>query len=290
MTTEAAPTIPGFDPHPRKPRIVLPPGTTDCHAHIVGPQSRYPYDAKRRYTPPDALVPQYIAMLRTLGVERGVLVQPSVYMTDNRRLIDALRETDFPLRGIAVVNESVSDDDLRAMHDAGVRGLRVNLRVENGASPDAVPRLAQRIAPLGWHLQFRIDPKDFASAETMIAALPVETVVDHIGGVPVDEGIDGSGFQTLLGMLKAGRTSVKLSAPMRMSNEDYPYRDVVPFVHALADAAPDRLIWALDWPHTTITKRMPNDGDLCDLLETWLPDESVRKKVLVDNPARLFGF
>jgi predicted TIM-barrel fold metal-dependent hydrolase len=289
-TAEAAPTIPGPDPHPRKPALALPPGSTDCHAHIVGPQSRYPYDPKRRYTPPDALVPHYVQMLRTLGVERGVLVQPSVYMTNNQRLVDALRETDFPLRGIAVVDESVTDAQLNELHAAGVRGLRVNLRVENGASADAVPQLARRIARLGWHMQLRVDPKDFASAEAMISTLPVDTVIDHIGGVPVDEGTRGSGFQTLLRMLATGRTSVKLSAPMRMSNEDYPYRDVVPFVHALVDAAPERLIWALDWPHTTLTKPMPNDGDLCDLLDTWLPDESIRRKVLVDNPARLFDF
>lgn len=287
----AAPTIPGPDPDTRKPRLALPPGTCDTHAHIVGPQDQYPYDPKRRYTPPDALVPDYLKMLRTLGVQRAVLVQPSVYMIDNSRLLDALRDTkDFPLRGIAVVGDGVSDDELRAMHEAGVRGLRVNLRVSNGASADMAPQLARRIAPLGWHLQVRIDPKDFASAGKLIESLPVDVVVDHIGGVPVRDGLDGRDFRLLLELVASGRCWVKLSAPMRMSEEEFPYRDVTPFVQALVAAAPERMLWATDWPHTTLTKRMPNDGDLCDLLSDWIPDAAVRQRVLVDNPARLYGF
>jgi predicted TIM-barrel fold metal-dependent hydrolase len=269
----------------------LPPGTCDTHAHIVGPQQAFPYDPKRRYTPPDALVPDYLKMLRTLGVERAVLVQPSVYMTDNACLLHAMREAgDFPTRGIAVVGGDVSDADLRAMDQAGVRGLRVNLRVSNGASADVAPQLARRIAPLGWHLQVRIDPKDFASARTLIEALPVDVVVDHIGGVPVCDGLDGRDFRLLLELVDSGRCWVKLSGPMRMSDEEFPYRDVTPFVQALVAAAPDRMLWATDWPHTGLTKRMPNDGDLCDLLSDWIPDPAVRQRVLVDNPARLYGF
>ena len=286
----ATPTIPGPDPDTRAPKFRLPPGACDCHAHIFGPQSEFPYAPNRRYTPPDASIEAYLSMLRTLGVERAVIVQPSVYLTDNAALLDALARGTFPLRGIAVVKPDIADAELERMNTLGVRGLRLNLRFENGAPADVAPVLARRVAPLGWHLQFRIDPKDFATAERAIETLPVEVVVDHIGQVPIQEGIGGPSFQTLLRLVRGGRVWVKLSAPMRMSNQEYPYADVTPYVQALVEAAPDRMLWATDWPHTTLTKRMPNDGDLADLLLDWIPDEATRKRVLVDNPARLYGF
>ena len=295
MNTDArtgyvSPTIPGPDPDTRKPKVIVPPGSCDCHAHIFGPQNEYPYDPKRRYTPPDALMPSYLKMLHTLGIERAVLVQPSVYMTDNSKLLDALRETNFPLRGIAVVNENVTDKELEEMHAAGVRGLRLNLRFENGMPSDIAPQLAKRIAPLGWHLQFRIDAHDFVNVESMIEKLPVNIVIDHIGAVSVKEGLSAQSFKIILKLLKTRRCWVKLSAPMRISNQEFPYEDVIPFVQALVAQAPDRMLWATDWPHTTITKKMPNDGDLCDLLEKWIPDPAVRMKVLVNNPAEIYGF
>jgi 2-pyrone-4,6-dicarboxylate lactonase len=284
------PTIAGPDPNTRAPRLRLPSGSCDCHAHVFGPQDRYPYDPKRRYTPPDALPSAYIKMLRTLGIERAVLVQPSVYMTDNSALLDALVDQRFPLRGVAVVDGTVSDGELERMNALGVRGLRLNLRFANGAPVEAAPRLAARIAPLRWHLQFRINAEDFPSVEAMLDAMPVDVVIDHIGQVPVEDGLHGTAFQTLLRLVRKGRCWVKLSAPMRMSNQEYPYADVTPFVHALVEAGPAHMVWATDWPHTTITKRMPNDGDLCDLLLDWIPDAATRKTILVDNPARLYGF
>lgn len=287
----AAPTIPGPDPATRQPRDALPPGSCDCHAHLFGPQRRYPYAPGRRYTPPEAPMSEYLKMLGVLGVQRAVLVQPSVYGTDNSMMLDALRQTDFPLRGIAVVGDDVADAELEAMHAAGVRGLRLNLRAKGSASPeDVAPRVAQRVAPLGWHLQFRIDPQDLAHAEALIDRLPVPVVVDHVGAVPVEEGVRGKTFQTLLRLACRGRCWIKLSAPMRLSRQELPYRDVTPLVHALVDAAPGQLLWGTDWPHTTISQRMPNDGDLCDLLAEWIPDASTRKRVLVDNPAQVYGF
>lgn len=289
-TEYTAPTIAGPVRETRKPRLALPPGACDCHAHVFGPQSRYRYDPKRRYTPPDALPSDYVRMLGTLGVQRGVLVQPSVYMTDNTAMLDALAETAFPLRGVAVVNAQVTDAELQRMHDLGVRGLRLNLRFENGAPADIAPRLAARIAPMGWHLQFRINSEDFVNVEPMLEKLPVDIVIDHIGQVPVEDGVGGQAFGVILKLVKSGRCWVKLSAPMRMSKGELPYSDVTPFVRALVAAAPDRMVWATDWPHTTITKAMPNDGDLVDLLSDWIPDEATRRKVLVDNPQKLYGF
>jgi len=289
-TTHTEPTIPGPDPSTKKPKLILPPGSCDCHAHVFGPQSRYPYNPKRRYTPPDALPANYVKMLHTLGVERGVLVQPSVYMTDNTALLDALKETDFPLRGVAAVGENVTDAEFERMNALGVRGLRLNLRFESGATGAIAPKLAQRVAPLGWHLQFRINSEDFVNVERMLETLPVDIVIDHIGQVPVGEGIKGKAFQVILKLVKSGRCWVKLSAPMRMAAGEYPYSDVTPFVHALVEAGPNRMLWATDWPHTTLTKKMPNDGDLVDLLADWIPDPVLRQKVLVDNPKKLYDF
>lgn len=289
-TAIATPTIPGPVRDTRVPRLRLPAGSCDCHAHLFGPQPRYPYHPDRRYTPPDALLEDYVAMLRTLGVARGVLVQPSVYMTDNRVILDALARQAFPLRAVAVVDDTASDAELKRMDVLGVRGLRLNLRHSNGVPADIAPRMAARIAPLGWHLQFRIDSRDFVAVEQLLRALPVDVVIDHIGQVPVEDGLDGAAFSAMRRLLDTGRCWVKLSAPMRMSAGEYPYEDVLPFVRALVDAAPQRLLWATDWPHTTLTKRMPNDGDLVDLLATWLPTEALRRQVLADNPARLYGF
>jgi predicted TIM-barrel fold metal-dependent hydrolase len=287
----AAPTIPGPDPHPRKPGIPIPPGACDCHVHVFGPQSRYAYDPKRRYTPHDAPLSDYARVLERLGFERAVLVQPSVYGKDNAMMLDALRGAGMPLRGIAVVDNGVSDRELEDMHAAGVRGLRLNLRSKDAGAPGEVaPQIAKRIAPLGWHLQFRIKPEDFADAEAMIEKLPVNVVIDHIGGVSVDEGTAGRSFETILRLVRSGQCWVKLSAPMRISKQEFPYPDVVPLVHALVAAAPGQMLWATDWPHTAISTGMPNDGGLCDLFEQWIPDAAIRTRVLVDNPAKVYGF
>ena len=288
--TLVAPTIPGPIAATRKPQVQMPRGACDCHAHLFGPQSKYAYAADRRYTPPDATADDYISMLQLIGVERAVLVQPSVYMTDNAVILDALAENKFPFRAVAVVNDGVTDAELARMHALGVRGLRLNLRNANGVPGDLAPRIAARIAKYGWHLQFRINAEDFVSIGPMLRALPVDFVIDHMGQVPVADGVNGAAFSEILELAQGGRCWVKLSAPMRMSARDYPYPDVTPFVHALVAANPDRMLWASDWPHTTLTCAMPNDGDLVDLLPSWIPDAAVRQKILVDNAARLYGF
>ncbi|MCQ4629003.1 putative TIM-barrel fold metal-dependent hydrolase [Shinella sp. BE166] len=293
-TTDATivePTIAAPVAQTRKPDRKLPAGSCDCHAHIFGPQDKYPYSPKRRYTPHDGPLDRYIALLGTLGIERGVLVQPSTYMRDNTALLDALALNRFPLRGVVVVTpEEVSDADLQRMDAIGVRGIRLNLRHENGAGASAAMDLARRIAPLGWHLQFRMNPEQFVDQQDLLSGLPVPVVVDHIGQVPVEAGLDGPVFQAMLQLLEKGRCWIKLSGPMRVSKQEFPYPDVTPFIHKLVATRPDRLLWATDWPHTTINKAMPNDGDLVDLLSSWIPDDAALKKVLVDNPAEVYRF
>jgi predicted TIM-barrel fold metal-dependent hydrolase len=279
---------------PRKPRLALPPLACDCHAHICGPASRYRYWAGRVYTPPDCLLPAYRHMLTTLGVERAVLVQPSVYGTDNSALVDALRAAGPSFRGVAVVEDTIGEAALRELHAAGVRGVRCNIVdivEDKGKLPLALlERLARLIAPLGWHIELLLHADEFPEIDRAFADFPVDIVVGHLGYQRTERGTGDPGFQALLRLMRTRKAWVKLTGPYRISASAMPHADTVPFAHALLQAAPDRVVWGTDWPHVMVKGPMPNDGDLCDLLADWVPDERLRKQVLVDNPAALYGF
>ena len=285
-----APTMPGADPHPRTPSVKFPPGATDCHAHVFGPQTKFPYPQNPNYVPPDATTDDYVRMLRAIGCERAVLVQPSVYRTNNRCMLDAMRSGKFAFRGVAVIGDDTSDDDLKDMHAAGVRGVRLNLASKGAASgTDAALRVAQRIAPLGWHLQFFLSLGNVPEIEPLVPRLPVDVVIDHFALVPAAQGVAAAGFQTLLRMAKHPRCWFKLIGPYRISQQAPQFADVTPLARALFAATPDRCVWGTDWPHAN-TSHIPNDGDLADMVPDWLPDATARQRVLVDNPARLYGF
>lgn len=279
---------------PRKPRFALAPLACDCHAHILGPASRYPYSSERVYTPPDCLAGDYRAMLATLGVERAVLVQPSVYGADNTVMLQALREAGPAFRAVAVVDRSVGDDALDSLHAAGVRGVRINVvdvKEGQGTLPLAQLRsLARRIARLGWHMELLAHVDELAGLDQDLADFPVDVVFGHLGYMRTDKGIDAPGYQGLLRLMQRGRCWVKLTGPYRISGGAMPHADVTPFARALLCAAPDRVVWGSDWPHVMVKGPMPNDGDIADLLLDWIPDEDLRRRVLVDNPARLYGF
>lgn len=279
---------------PRRPRLALPPLACDCHAHILGPAARHAYSPQRVYTPPDCLLPDYLAMLSALGVARAVLVQPSVYGTDNTVLLGALREGGERFRGVAVVGEAPAESELEAMHAAGVRGVRVNVvdvREGRGVLPHgALRELAARIAPLGWHLELLAHVDEFPALDRELADLPVDLVFGHLGYQKTALGLDHPGFRSLCRLAAAGRAWVKLTGPYRISSRPMPHDDVTPFAHALLELAPDRVVWGSDWPHVMVKGPMPNDGDLADLLASWVPDERLRRRVLVENPARLYGF
>jgi predicted TIM-barrel fold metal-dependent hydrolase len=285
------------DLRPRPPRrLALPPLACDCHAHICGPRARYPYYARRLYTPADALLPDYRRMQATLGVERAVLVQGSIYGTDNTVLLEALRAAGPGFRGVAVLPEDIGERELRALHEAGVRGVRVNIvdtRDAKGVLPLArLLPLAQRIRPLGWHVEFLLHVDEFPELDRLLAGFPVEVVFGHLGYMRTDRGLEAPGFRALLRLLRDGRAWVKLTAPYRISATGLPHAEVVPYAHALLAAAPERVVWGTDWPHVKAewTIPMPNDGELADLLADWVPEAALRERVLVDNPARLYGF
>ncbi len=290
----AAPMCAAADPQPRQPRLRLPAGACDCHAHVFGPWSAYPYAKARIYTPPDALPSAYQSLLATLGVERAVLVQPSVYGTDNQAMLDAMAAMGARCRGVAVVEPSVSDGELERLHAAGVRGVRINVVdvKENKGVIDMAPlsALAQRIAPLGWHVEFLMHADEFPQLDRLFADFPVPIVLGHLGYMRTDKGLQDAGFQAMLRLMRAQRCWVKLTGPYRISSRALPYEDVTPYAHALLDAAPQQVVWGTDWPHVMVKSGMPNDGDLADLLSAWIPDATLRDQVLAANPKRLYGF
>ncbi len=272
----------------------MPPLACDTHAHICGPASRYPYSPVRIYTPPAALPAQYAHMRATLGVERAVLVQPSVYGTDNTAMLDVLAADSTHLRAVAVVSPEVAPRELERLHILGVRGVRCNIvdvKEGKGSLPlEELKKLAAKVRPLGWHLEFLMHVNEFPDLDRLLDELRIDVVFGHLGYMAADSGVAVPGFQALLRLLGTGRAWAKLTGPYRISNQPLPYADVVPLAHALIDTAPDRIIWGSDWPHVMMKGAMPNDGDLCDLISTWIPDERIRNRVLVDNPAHLYGF
>ena len=277
------------DLNPRKPSIAVPSGACDCHVHIFGPPDKYPYKPVRRYTPSHAGIGDFRRMLATLGLERAVIVQPGIFQ-GNVVTYDALQSAGGKWRGIALLDADVAEEEIARLHEGGFRGVRFNPRNAKGDPLKDLEAVAHKMAPFGWHAQFHLDARDLLEMEPRLRKLPVDVVVDHCGHMPVDAGVTHPGFQRLLAMLKDGRCWVKLSAANRFGDPKPPYPALLPYAHALIEAAPDRCLWATDWPHSRFSGLMPNDGDLLDLLALWAPDERVRNRILVDNPARLYDF
>ena len=283
-------TIPGPDPRTRRPYVQFPGGACDCHAHVFGPQGSFPYLPNAAYIPPDSLPGDYARMLGTIGCQRAVLVQPSVYGTDTGCMLAAMQSGVFNFRGVAVIEETISDAELEALHCAGVRGVRINLASKTaGLTIEQAPRLAARIKPLGWHLQFFVHIERYADCERAIADLAVPCVIDHFGHVRAADGVGSKGWETLLRLARLPHVWFKLIGPYRISTQWPFHPDVAPLAQALVAAAPDRCVWGTDWPHPN-APHMPNDGDLADALGEWLPEAAARHMVLVTNPARLYGF
>jgi predicted TIM-barrel fold metal-dependent hydrolase len=291
FATERAPLCSAPDPNPTLPtRYNVPPGAVDTHAHILGLPPKYPLSDARAYTAPEAPLEKYLSMLQATGMTYGVLVQASVHGTDNSLIKEALIAQKGKLRGIAVVSPTVSERELEALKNAGYVGTRFNTLFGGGVGLDGIDTLARMVKPFGWHLQFLIDVRDIAPIAKKLEKLPVPWVIDHMGHMPTSAGINNPGFQTFLSLLRDSDGWVKMSGAFRQSVEGAPYRDTIPFAHALVKTRPDRLVWGSDWPHVAITPPMPKIGELLDLLVDWVPDEQQRKRVLVDNAHKLYAF
>jgi 2-pyrone-4,6-dicarboxylate lactonase len=290
-----APACAGPDFNPRQPKLRLPRHSCDTHAHIMGPAARHAYSPARIYTPPDCLLADYLHMLDTLGLERAVLVQPSVYGTDNTVMLEAMKAAAGRLRGVAVIAEDITAADLKDLDGAGVRGVRVNIvdvkdRKAGTLPMDALEKMARLVAPLGWHMEFLMHVDEFPDLDNLLGDFPVEIVLGHLGYLNIGKQPDDPGFQALLRLMKSGRAWVKLTGPYRITTAPLPYPDTAPFAHALLEANRERVIWGTDWPHVMLKGRMPNDADLADVLADWIPDAALREQVLVRNPAKLYRF
>lgn len=287
MTRECLPPL----TNPSAPSKRAPAGACDCHSHIIAPQSVVPFVANRDYTPPAASLRDYLALHRLLGIDRAVIVQPSFYGTDNSVTLQAISDYGSEsCRGIAVVDDAISDARLEELHGGGIRGIRYNLVFAGGVALDSLETMAARIGRLGWHIQLLVSGETLVKIEPVLARLPVPAVIDHMGHIQAARGLDQPGFQALLRLVRAGNTWVKLSGNYRISALGAPFDDAIPFARALLAAAPEHMVWGTDWPHPALFETMPDDGPLLDALYTYSDDSAVVQRVLVDNPATLYGF
>jgi predicted TIM-barrel fold metal-dependent hydrolase len=273
-----------------RPNWQPPANSTDCHCHIFGPYDRYPLSPGRSYTPPEASISQYLEMLDKIGIRRTVIVQPSIYGTQNAVTLDAV-EAIGPdrARAVVVVDDGFDAAGLNAMAARGACGVRFNAVSGNGTPLEQLERLADRLAPLGWHLQLYTHAEQLLELELVVARLPVPVVIDHMGGCKAAGGTDSAPFQALLRLLQRGAWA-KLCG--YRSSAGHPYADVTPMARAMIAAAPDRCVWGTDWPHPSLNtpEEVPDDGQLMSLLGQWAPGAVQRQAILVDNPARLYGF
>jgi 2-pyrone-4,6-dicarboxylate lactonase len=294
-------TVPGFtvdpgwicfDPEPSKPTFVLPPGTIDAHCHVFGPGDDFPFAPERKYTPCDAGKDELFALRDFLGVSRNVVVQATCHGTDNRAMVDALQHSDGRARGIATVDATVTDDELAALDAAGVRGVRFNFvkrLVDPG--PDAIyQRIAERIAPLGWHIVVYFEAPDLEERWSLFSSLPTDIVVDHMGRPDPSKSIDGPEFGQFLRFMEENpRVWSKVTCPERLSVTGPPgYDDVVPFARRIVERYPDRVLWGTDWPHPNMTEYAPDDGVTVNWIPSIAPTTDLQQKLLVDNPTRLY--
>jgi 2-pyrone-4,6-dicarboxylate lactonase len=286
-------SIPPPHASPHKPSAFVPPANAcDSHCHIFGPGDRFPYAADRAYTPPDSGLEDFERLQATLGLSRAVFVQASCHGTDNAAMVDAIERGNGRYAGVAMIDESFTDMQIGALHDAGVRGTRFNFVAHLGGAPEMTEfwRIVYRVKKFGWHIVLHFDAKDLGNYADLLDQMPVPYVIDHMARVDASAGLQQEPFQQLLGLMRDERCWVKISGAERLTADGPPpYDDVAPYAQALIAAAPDRVLWGTDWPHPNV-RHMPDDGDLIDLLATFAPDEATRHRILVTNPERLYDF
>jgi len=281
-----------FHPNPSRPSFRVPAGAVDAHCHVFGPAAQFPYAPERKYTPCDASKDQLFALRDFLGFERNVIVQATCHGTDNRALVDALVHSGGRARGVATVSRDVTDAELHAMHEAGVRGTRFNFvrRLVDFTPREVLTEIAHRIAPLGWHVVIYFEAQDLPELWDFFTTLPTTVVVDHMGRPDVSKPVDGPEFALFLRML-AEHPNIwsKVSCPERLSKSGPPrYDDVVPFARRIVETFPDRVLWGTDWPHPNLKSHMPDDGLLVDYVQRIAVTPELQRKLLVDNPMRLY--
>jgi 2-pyrone-4,6-dicarboxylate lactonase len=281
----------GPDPKPKKPRLALPPGACDTHIHLFGPVEKYPYAPDTPYHAHDATAEMFFTLQEQLGLSTAVIVSPGAYGRSTTMLTDALTAYPDRFRGIALMADDTPSPEFARLGKLGVRGMRMMSHRRGPHVPHFNRETAARAHEHGWHVQFYPHDNDIVDYADKLLSAPNDIVLDHFADIPAAGGVDQPAMKTVLKMLDTGRVWVKLSAPMRSTPEDYPYAAVTPLAHALVRHAPERLVWATDWPHVNLDGReMVNDGDLVDQIADWIPDAATRRRILVDNANKLYGF
>ena len=283
------------DRHPRKPDIILPEGSVDTHVHVF--ENRYVLSPDRGYTPPESNLAALKHLHGTLGLDRVVFTQPSIYGTDNSAILDGINALNAEIpnraRGVIAINMEVSDEELIDFDTQGIRGIRLNTDNKGGMpiELDEISAIADRLVDLGWHLEFLFPGKDLLELIPLFTSLPIPMSIGHFAYQPAVAGVDAPGFQALLELMRKGNTWIKISGANRVSKTDLPpYDDVKPMAHALIEEAPDRVMWGTDWPHPNKYEANPNDGDLVNAFGDWVLDEELRQKIMVDTPASFYRF
>jgi 2-pyrone-4,6-dicarboxylate lactonase len=281
-----------YHPSPSKPVFIPPPGAVDAHCHVFGPGEEFPYAPQRKYTPCDAPKEKLWELRDYLGFERNVIVQATCHGADNRAMVDALRASQGRARGVATVNREITDDQLRELDAAGVRGVRFNFvkRLVEVTPREVLVEIAQRIRPLGWHIVIYFEAQDLPGLFDFVASLPTIVVVDHMGRPDVTQPLTAPGFELFVKLMRQHENIwSKVSGAERLSRSGPPgYDDFVPFARRIVESFPDRVLWGTDWPHPNLKTHMPDDGRLVDLLPRIAPTPVLRQKLLVDNPKRLY--
>ena len=281
-----------WHPSPSKPAFQLPHGAVDAHCHVFGPGAEFPFAPERKYTPCDASKQQLWALRDFLGFERNVIVQATCHGADNRALVDALRHSNDRARGVATVKADVTDAQLAELDAAGVRGVRFNFvkRLVDTTPPDVLMSIAKRIAPLGWHIVIYFEAQDLPELYEFFTSLPTTVVVDHMGRPDVTKPVDGPEFALFVKLMREHPNFwSKVSCPERLSKVGPPhYDDVIPFARTPVESFPDRVLFGTDWPHPNMKSHMPDDGLLVDYVAKIAPTPELQRKLLVDNPLRLY--
>ena len=283
------------DRNPRSPRLELPAGSIDTHVHVFEPG--YAWSPQRGYNPPDSTLTDLTHLHATLGIDRVVFTQPSVYGVDNSAILDAMKTlneaTPDRARAVVALGLDATDTELAELDRIGVRGVRLNTDNKGGMPLEMadIPELADRVGELGWHLEFLFPGSHIIDLMPVFTALTIPMSIGHFAYQPAAAGVAARGFQALLELMRAGNTWMKISGANRVSATDLPpYDDVAPLAHALIEAAPERIMWGTDWPHPNKYEVNPNDGDLVDAFGDWVTDESMRHRILVDTPASFYRF
>jgi predicted TIM-barrel fold metal-dependent hydrolase len=280
---------------PRRPNVRLPKGSIDTHVHVF--ENRYPLSPGRGYNPPESTLADLEHLHATLGIDRVVFTQPSIYGVDNSAILDGMAalnaKTPNRARCVVAIPLDISEKEIAALDAKGARGVRLNTDNKGGMPMDMkdIPELAARIAPFGWHIEFLFPGSDIIELMPVFTALKVPMSIGHFAYQPATAGVGAPGFKALLELMRRGNTWMKISGANRVSATDLPpYDDVKPMAQALIAAAPERIMWGTDWPHPNKYVVNPNDGDLVDAFGDWVSDEAMRRKIIIDTPAAFYRF